>query len=269
MAGCSPDMSFPDNPVSPNGISQPFAVDFAPRALFGGASAVGTVTLSAPAPSGGLRVTLSSSDDNVGVPPTVIVPAGALATNFGVDTRRVPADLTASVEAAAGGESRAGSLPVWAELPEFFSWISEPGTFQGAGRMGRATGDNFQFIASCRISDVEVRARGGSLETNWQASFLAAPGQPLRTGTYEITPPASGTRTGAGLSVSIFGLSACVRPAGRFVVHEVDVRDDGTVGRFWATFEQQCSGIPVLIGAVRVTNPPTNRSPFDRAPCLR
>jgi hypothetical protein len=66
-----------------------------PASVQGGTSFAGTVTLSAPAPSGGATVTSSSGDTAVAtVPASVTVPAGATSATFIVTTQSVPSNTT-------------------------------------------------------------------------------------------------------------------------------------------------------------------------------
>ena len=61
-----------------------------PTSVKGGGTSTGTVTLSGPAPTGGLTVTLSSSDSGIAVPTSqsITVPAGARIATFTVSTSR-------------------------------------------------------------------------------------------------------------------------------------------------------------------------------------
>jgi hypothetical protein len=77
-----------------------------------GSAAVGTVTLAAPAPAGGLVVNLSSSDPTVSVPRTVTVPEGATSVTFDVQTRATAAPLRVEIEASGGGVSQRAALTV-------------------------------------------------------------------------------------------------------------------------------------------------------------
>jgi thermitase len=84
-----------------------------PTSVVGGNSSTGTVTLTAPAPSGGFVVNLSSSNTNVAtVPSTVTVPAGATSANFTVSTQAVSSATNVTITASAGGISRTATLTV-------------------------------------------------------------------------------------------------------------------------------------------------------------
>lgn len=253
ICGCEQaPAGFPSH-TTPTPISQPFAIDVAPRAMFGGGSGVGTVTLSAPAPSGGLQVALSSNHQAVAVPQTIVVPAGAFSAEFTFTTQTVPADVTVSLQASAAGRSTTNAIAVWAVLPQFFSWSSEPTTFPPS-QIGRRTNANAQFTASCFGSNVTISARDGN--SSWGAGFGAPLGQPLRVGVYENAESNLIVRTGPGLTVGVDVSPPCsTSPTGRFVVHEVEIRGGGVVNRFWASFEYRCNGSTFLRGDVRVTNP--------------
>ncbi len=84
-----------------------------PTSVVGGNSSTGTVTLTAPAPSGGFVVNLSSSNTNVAtVPNTVTVPAGATSATFTVSTRAVTSTTSVTITASANGVSRTATLTV-------------------------------------------------------------------------------------------------------------------------------------------------------------
>ncbi|MCS7209999.1 MAG: S8 family serine peptidase [Fimbriimonadales bacterium] len=84
-----------------------------PSSVVGGNSSTGTVTLTAPAPTGGFVVNLSSSNTNVAtVPSSVTVPAGATSATFTVSTRAVSSTTNVTITASAGGVSRQATLTV-------------------------------------------------------------------------------------------------------------------------------------------------------------
>lgn len=71
-----------------------------PSTVSGGGSSQGTVTLSAPAPSGGTTVTLTSSAPSaVVVPASVLVPAGSTTANFTITTNGVGASANVTLTA--------------------------------------------------------------------------------------------------------------------------------------------------------------------------
>lgn len=105
--------------VGGGGPTQPSlsSLSLNPSSVVGGNRAVGTVTLTAPAPEGGYLVQLSSNATTrlVLMPSHVIVPAGQRTANFEVITRRVNRSTTATFTASAEGVSRQATLTI---LPE-------------------------------------------------------------------------------------------------------------------------------------------------------
>ena len=74
-----------------------------PGMVTGGVSATGTITLSSPAPEGGIRVTLTETDPAlVSLPTTILVPAGFNSVSFGVPTHAVTESKPVIVSATYG-----------------------------------------------------------------------------------------------------------------------------------------------------------------------
>ena len=82
-----------------------------------GASSEGTLTLSGAAPSGGVPVTISSSDGAAAVPASLTVSAGSSTATFTIQTRVVAADTNATITVAVGGQTRAVMLHIIAPVP--------------------------------------------------------------------------------------------------------------------------------------------------------
>jgi hypothetical protein len=84
-----------------------------PTSVIGGLqSSTGTVTLSAPAPTGGAQVRLFSSNGAASVPFSVIVPAGTTHATFTVNTSIVLVSTSATISASYNGTTRTASLGV-------------------------------------------------------------------------------------------------------------------------------------------------------------
>jgi uncharacterized protein (TIGR03790 family) len=90
----------------------------APSAVTGTETAMGTVTLTGAAPSGGVAVTLSSNRAEAVVPASVTVPAGASSANFTISTASVGAIVSADITATAG-VSRTTRLTIQPVLQAF------------------------------------------------------------------------------------------------------------------------------------------------------
>jgi hypothetical protein len=94
------------------------SLSFNPTNVVGGSPSSGTVTLSAPAPSGGALVSLSSSNTGVvTVPPNVTIPAGATSAIFTASTSSVTASTPVTVSGSFAGVTQTASLTVTPALP--------------------------------------------------------------------------------------------------------------------------------------------------------
>ncbi len=79
-----------------------------------GSSVTGTVTLSGPAPAGGIVVLLTSSSSFATVPATVTIPEGATSANFTISTSAVSTNQPATITAGAGTTSVQAVLSILA-----------------------------------------------------------------------------------------------------------------------------------------------------------
>ncbi len=80
--------------------------------VVGGSSVAGTVTLSSPAPTGGVEVTLSSDNSTVQVPPSVMIASGQSSANFTITTTTPTSTQTATISALLGASTVAAVLTV-------------------------------------------------------------------------------------------------------------------------------------------------------------
>jgi len=86
-----------------------------PTSVVGPASSTGTVTLTGPAPGGGVLVTLSSSNTAAATTPaSVTVAAGATTATFIITTNAVAASTSVTISGTYGGITRTTSLTVTA-----------------------------------------------------------------------------------------------------------------------------------------------------------
>jgi len=100
---------FKFTPLSP----MPSSVSVTPAQVIGGSAATGTVTLSAPAPDGGVTVRLSSSNADVAsLPSSLTVSAGQTSAAFAITTRPVTSTTLITISAASGSGVASASLTV-------------------------------------------------------------------------------------------------------------------------------------------------------------
>jgi len=81
-----------------------------PTAVKGGMPSQGTVTLSGPAPSGGVVVTLASNKQAAVVPASVTVPVGGTSANFTVNTKAVLVNKIVTISASYAGVIKTAKL---------------------------------------------------------------------------------------------------------------------------------------------------------------
>ncbi len=83
-----------------------------PAAVRGGRSPTGKVSITGPAPSGGVAVTLASSNAAASVPSSVTVPAGATEATFQITTARVRRNTRVTLTATLGAVQKTATLTV-------------------------------------------------------------------------------------------------------------------------------------------------------------
>ncbi len=87
------------------------AITLNPTSTRGGNDVTGTATLSSPAPSGGVVVTLTSSNSSLAsVPTSVTVPAGATSASFSIRTHSVSNTSSVTIGGSGGGASQSRVL---------------------------------------------------------------------------------------------------------------------------------------------------------------
>ncbi len=95
------------------GSGETVAFSVTPASVTGGATALGTITVANPAPSGGQVIALASSNGAAAaVPASVTLPPGASATSFSVTTGTVTVATSVTLTATVGGVVRTAPLQV-------------------------------------------------------------------------------------------------------------------------------------------------------------
>jgi len=83
-----------------------------PNPVIGGGPVTGNLTLSGPAPAGGLPVSLNSSLSSAAVPVSVTVPAGQVSQTFSIATTARTSPASPVIKSAAGGVSLTSTLSI-------------------------------------------------------------------------------------------------------------------------------------------------------------
>jgi hypothetical protein len=142
--------------VAPDPNAPPLlqSVTISPTSVAGGTSATGTVFLSAPSPSGGISVTLATSNSSAAqVPGIVNVPAGRTSANFSVTTFAVSANASVTITAFYDTTRSANltvtrgtvPLPTPTPTPTPSGTLPAPSLFSPAADARFAPGTNITF----------------------------------------------------------------------------------------------------------------------------
>jgi len=138
------------------------SLTFKPTYVRGGQLSSGTVTLSAPAPNGGVAVGLSSDHPGVAHPPSfVVVPGGKTSVSFAVNTFPVKMNTPVMIMANAGSSQVSGMLTVGTS---FFSQ-SAPSNGSGAPQTG-----NSKVAASSSLENASLASSGAAATSNASAA---------------------------------------------------------------------------------------------------
>ena len=108
------------------------SVTLNPTTVTGSLTSTGTVTLTGPAPAGGVTVTLSSDTPSVAtVPASVPIPAGGTTAHFTVQTVNPGSKTTVTITASEGGASPTAKLVVVPIIPVSLTFNPNPVTGGG------------------------------------------------------------------------------------------------------------------------------------------
>jgi hypothetical protein len=166
-------------------------------ALIGSAADTCTVTLNAATGSGGLTVSLASSNSAVTVPSTVTVPAGATSAGFTATVSSVSSAQTVTLTATASGMSKTFNLELGAAVPT----LSVSATSVTFGSVLVNTPAAPQPVTLTSTGTVPVTISGAALTgTGFTVSGITFPvtlnpGQ-AATLNVEFDPASAGTATG-------------------------------------------------------------------------
>jgi len=108
--GVTKTMTFTVNPAASAALA---TLSLNPTSVTGGTPATGTVTLTAPAPSGGVIVALNSTKPSLAsVPASILVAAGTTSKSFTVTTVSTKRNATATISASYAGVTKTATISV-------------------------------------------------------------------------------------------------------------------------------------------------------------
>lgn len=176
------------------------SVQLHPASVIGGVSSSGTITLSGPAPSGGVSISLAGNDASVSLPSSLIIPEASNSGTFPLTTTAVANDVAVSITATVEGSSKTATLTVKAPLPKAISF-SPASLVGGAGSTGTITLNGIAPAGGLEIvlssADSAAAAVPGSLtilEGQTTGSFAVAT-SPVATNTVVSVSASRGSTT--------------------------------------------------------------------------
>ena len=179
------------------------AVSANPSSVQGGATATGTVTLTAAAPSGGALVGLSSASSAVTLPASVTVAQGATGATFGITTSPVPMATSTTIAASYGGVTKATTFTVTPAVAPALAGVTLGSTsiVGGTSTTGRVT---LTAPAGTGGAVVALRSSNAAL-VGVPSSVVVAAG--ATTATFAVTTTVTKRNATAGIYATFAGVT--------------------------------------------------------------
>lgn len=166
----------------------PKSLTITPTSMSGGASCTGKLTLTAPAPAGGLLVSLTSTDAAASPPASVRVQAGKTTATFAITTSGVSSTRVCSIQAKLGGGMVRGALTV---LATRLAGVAVSSTVVSGGEGLNAT---ITLAGKAPSGGFPVSVRSGNFRVQVPATVTVPAG--ATTATFPITTvPGSASAT--------------------------------------------------------------------------
>jgi outer membrane protein assembly factor BamB len=174
------------------------AVTLSPSSVSGGLNSTGTVTLTGPAPTGGLTVNLTSSSTVASLQPTLKFSVGQISATFAVKTKAVSTLTSSTITAVFGTVSANATLEI--HPPSLVSVTLSPSNLVG----GSSTTGTVTLSGPAPGSGVLVKLSSNSSIASVQPSVTVPSGQ--KTATFRVKTLAVGTQGLADISGNLNGV---------------------------------------------------------------
>jgi hypothetical protein len=184
----------------PSGPPALSSVSANPSTVTGGNSATGTVTLTTPAPGGGISVALSSAPSAISVPASVVVPATQSSASFSISTTAVGTTMVGSISASSNGVVKSTAVTVLP--PALTSLLVSPSTVVG----GTTVTGTVTLSAPTPAGGALVTLQSSKPATVTPPSSVPIPAGTTST-TFAIPTVKPGKNTTVTLTASYAGLS--------------------------------------------------------------
>jgi FG-GAP repeat len=235
------------------------SVGVSPGAIVGGQACQGTLTLSDPAPTGGVVVSLASSDGRVEVPTSVLIPEGNTAANFDIRSSPTPSNFVSTISATGSGVV-GNSAVVSVSSPEVSAISVSSATVTG----GRTVSATIQLNGVAPAGGVSVALSSQDRDVIYPSvnSILIPAGQnsvkvdfptKMQGSVKSVGISASSTNATASIQVSVQPPTIIVRVnpesviGGSDTVATVTVKLDVAVPSSGFTFNVACSSPAVSV----------------------
>ena len=243
--------------INPPALS---AISLNPTSVTGGSPSTGTVTLTGPAPTGGIPVTLSSNNAAATVPPTVTVTSGNSSATFAVTTTGVATTTTASIGASYNGVNESATLTITAPAPALSAVSVNPTTVIG----GTSSTGTVTLTAAAPTSGISVTLSSNSASATVPPTVTVTSGNSSATFTVTTTGVATTTAASIGASYNSVNKSATltINPPALSAISLNPTSVTGgspSTGTVTLTGPAPTGGIPVTLSSnnASATVPPT------------
>lgn len=171
----------------------------APASIIGGAAVTGTITLTSPAPEGGITIELVSRSKDASVPVTATIPSGATSTTFQITTEGVTTQQLADITAKFGALTKSVALTIKAST--ITSFTLNPAGVPG----GTATTGTIILNGPAPTNGALIHLSTNNKAGDPPATLLIPSGQ--SSATFTITTTAVKTQTTVHITASLDGAS--------------------------------------------------------------
>jgi hypothetical protein len=170
-----------------------------PTTVLGGTSSTGTVTLSGPAPSGGILVTLSDTSTSATTPASVTVSAGSATATFTVTTTGVASQTAVTISATYSGTTKQATLTI--TPPTLSSVTLNPTSVVG----GNSSTGTVTLSGPAPSTGTVVTLSDNSSSATTPASVTVTSGN--KTATFTITTSGVSSTTTVTVTATFSGVS--------------------------------------------------------------
>ncbi len=178
--------------LNPPGIS---SISLMPSVVLGGASSIGTITLTSKAPSTGLVVKLASSSSSATVPASITIGAGKLIATFGVKTIAVGVQKVVAITGSVNGSSKTASLTI--NPPNLVSLSLSPASVIG----GKSSSGTVTISSPAPLGGLVVTLFSDKASATLPGSVTIAAGR--TSGSFVIKTTKVSSKTIASISASL------------------------------------------------------------------